>query len=119
MSNPKTKRELGFYLSNRFISASAWRRVKDKNFPDDPRNLRSAQQLLQMESELEISEAMWLRLKPYYTEDSNRFKDAVTIAMRGLGFRIHPVDSSEWLETLYDILTDEAVAAAAAYTVAA
>jgi hypothetical protein len=105
MSNPKTKRALGYYLSGRFIGTSSWRRKKGVTFQNDPRNDRAAQRLLELESQIEIPEDMWLKLKPFYTENDDLFQVAVTIATRNIGFRTHPADFAAWLECLLEVLT--------------
>jgi hypothetical protein len=99
------KEDFSHYVSNRFISSSAWRQVKHKNFPDDPRNSRAAQRLLELESQIKIPDNVWEKIAPYYNESDRHFLAAVTDTNRDVGFRRHPRDFSEWLENLHDNLT--------------
>jgi len=100
-----SKEDFSHYVSNRFISSSAWRQVKHKNFPDDPRNSRAAQRLLELESQIKIPDNVWEKLALYYIESDRHFLAAVTDTNRDVGFRRHPRDFSEWLENLHDNLT--------------
>jgi hypothetical protein len=100
-----SKEDFSHYISNRFISSSAWRRIKAKNFPDDPRNTKAAQRLLELESQIEIPDDVWDKIAPYYNESDSHFLAAVTDTNRDVGFRRHPRDFSAWLENLLSILT--------------
>jgi hypothetical protein len=59
-----SKEDFSHYVSNRFISSSAWRQVKHKNFPDDPRNSRAAQRLRELESQIKIPDNVWENSHP-------------------------------------------------------
>jgi hypothetical protein len=100
-----SKEDFSYYLSNRFIGSSAWRRIKAKNFPDDPRNARAAQRLLELESQIEIPDDMWEKIEPFYNESDSHFLGAVTDTNRDIGFKKNPRDFSAWLENLHSNLT--------------
>jgi hypothetical protein len=100
-----TKEDFQHYCSNRFIESSAWRRIKTKKFPDDPRNARAAQRLLELESQIEIPDDVWETIEPFYSEYDTRFLAAVTDTNRDVGFRKHPRDFAAWLENLHSNLT--------------
>jgi hypothetical protein len=100
-----SKEDFSYYLSNRFIGSSAWRRIKAKTFPDDPRNARAAQGLLELESQIEILDDVWEKLEPFYNESDSHFLAAVTDTNRDIGFKKNPRDFSAWLENLHSNLT--------------
>jgi hypothetical protein len=66
--------------------------VKHKNFPDDPRNSRAAQRLLELESQLKIPDNVWEKIAPYYNESDRHFLAAVTDTNRDVGCKRHPRD---------------------------
>jgi hypothetical protein len=93
------------YLANRFQSNSAWRSGQFAKFPNDTRNARAAQRLLELESGIEISDALWDKLSPYYNESDTRWLAAVSETNRDVGFRKHPRDFAAWVENLLSNLT--------------
>ncbi|MBR1204489.1 MULTISPECIES: hypothetical protein [unclassified Bradyrhizobium] len=100
-----TREDFHFYCSNRFIGTSSWRQVKQKNFPQDPRNDRAAQRLLELESQIEITDQMWERIAPFYNESDSHFLAAVTDANRDVCFRTHPATFAAWFDNLHTNLT--------------
>jgi hypothetical protein len=58
------------YLSNRLRGSSDWRRAQGTKF-NDPRNDKASQRLLELESSIEITDAVWNEIAPYYNENEN------------------------------------------------
>jgi hypothetical protein len=100
-----TKEDFAHYCSNRCIYGSSWRQTKQKDFPNDPRNGRAAQRWLELESQIEIPDHLWEKIKPHYDETSSNFLVAVTDTNREVGFKRHPRDFAAWLENLHTNLT--------------
>jgi hypothetical protein len=58
--------------------------------------------LLELESEIDISDAKWEQLEPIV--QGNKFLTAISETNRDVGFRTHPIDFSAWLENLHSNL---------------
>jgi hypothetical protein len=56
--------------------------------------------LLELESGIDISDALWDKLSPYYDESDTRWLTAVSETNRDVGFRKHPCDFAAWAEHL-------------------
>jgi hypothetical protein len=99
------KEDCVHYFAGRFRSNSAWRTSQSIKFPDDTRNTQAAQRLLELESDIELSDALWNKVSPYYDESDSRWLAAVSEANRDVGFRKHPRDFAAWIENLLSNLT--------------
>jgi hypothetical protein len=86
------------YLSNRLRGSSDWRRAQGTKF-NDARNDKASQRLLELESSIEIPDAIWNDIAPYYNENDSRWLAAVSDTNRDIGFRRHPRDFSTSLAT--------------------
>ena len=99
------KDDCAHYLASRFHSNAAWRSGQYVKFPNDARNALAAQRLLELDSGIAISDALWDRLSPYYDESDTRWLAAVSETNRDVGFRKHPRDFAAWVENLLSNLT--------------
>lgn len=88
------------YLAQRFRGSSDWRRCQSAKFPNDPRNPKAQRRLLELASEVNISDHTWTSLAPYYDENDGHWLAAVSDTNRDVGFRRHPHDFAEYLQNL-------------------
>ena len=84
------KEDCAHYLATRFRTNATWRIGKAVKFPSDGRNALAAQQLLELKSGIEITDAMWDRLSPHYDETDACWCAAVSATNGHVGFRQHP-----------------------------
>lgn len=94
------KQDCAHYFATRFSTNSTWRIGQFIKFPSDARNELAVQQLLELKSEIAISDAMWDKLSPHYNETDARWCAAVSKANGDVGFRKHPRDFAGWVENL-------------------
>jgi hypothetical protein len=95
-----TKEDFAHCISKSFFRSSAWRDVKKKSFPSDARNGRAAQQLLELESQIQVQDDAWEDIVSYYDETDAHFLAAVSDTNRDVGFRTNPRDFAAWLDIL-------------------
>ena len=94
------KEDCACYLATRFRTNASWRIGNAIKFPSDGRNALAAELLLELKSNIEISDAMWDRLSPHYNETDARWCAAVSKTNGDVGFRKHPRDFAGWAENL-------------------
>jgi hypothetical protein len=93
------------YLSNRLRGSSDWRRAQGTKFPEDRRNDKASERLLELESSIDIPDTVWNQIAPFYNECDSRWLAAVSDTNRDIGFRRHPRDFAAYLENLVSNLT--------------
>jgi hypothetical protein len=89
-------------LSDQLRFSSKWRMSQGKRYKD-ARNAKAAQRLLELESQVAISDDVWQDLQPLVSSSS--FLPAISETNRDVGFRTHPADFPAWLENLHSNLT--------------
>jgi hypothetical protein len=94
------KQACAIYLAQRFRGSSAWRRCQGAKFPNDPRNQKAQQRLLELATEIDISDRLFDHVVKHYNETDSRWLAAVSDTNRDVGFRRHPRDFSDYLQTL-------------------
>lgn len=98
-----TKEDFSHCISTGFFRSSAWRHLKKRAFPGDARNERAANRLLELESQIEVSDDQWKRFEPHCREQN--LLAAITDTNRDVCFRTYPRDFAAWLENLHANLT--------------
>jgi hypothetical protein len=88
------------YLAQRFRGASDWRRCQSAKFRHDPRNMKAQQRLLELASEVNLTDKLWQHVIPHYNENDARWLAAVSDTNRDVGFRKHPRDFTDYLQNL-------------------
>jgi hypothetical protein len=91
-------------LSVQMKITSKWRDNNSKRYAHDIRNADAAQRLLDLESQIRISDETWTRIAPL-VEDDAACLSAISETNRLVGFKEHPADFSAWLESFYTILS--------------
>jgi len=91
-------------LSAQFKITAKWRDNNAKRFAHDIRNAESARRLLELESEIDISDDAWTRFAPLVQDDA-AFLSAISETNRLVGFKEKPADFAAWLENLHANLT--------------
>jgi hypothetical protein len=89
-------------LSDQFRMSAKWRKGHTKRF-SDPRNADASRRLLELESQIVISDCDWETLAPLVSNPS--CLAAISETNRDVGFRKHPRDFAAWLENLHGNLT--------------
>jgi hypothetical protein len=90
------------FVSKQILVTRDWRNKQSQRFPDDPRNQKAAARLLQLESEIVVSDETWERLQPLL-QDSTILK-AISETNRDVAFRTYPTDFPAWLDCLHSNL---------------
>jgi hypothetical protein len=85
------------------ISAK-WRNNNSIRYAHDIRNADAAKRLLDLESEIHISDEIWTRIAPLVQDDAACLS-AISEANRLVGFKELPTDFGAWLESFYTILS--------------
>ena len=106
------KEDCAHYFADRFRTNSIWRRGQFVKLPCDTRNAPAAQQLPELKSGIEISDARWDTLSPYHNEVDARWLAAVSKINGDVGFRKHPRDFAAWVDNLLSNLTRNGTGAA-------
>jgi hypothetical protein len=88
------------YLAQRFRCSSDWRRCQSAKFLNDSRNPKAQRRLLELASEVDISDHAWSSIASYYDENDDHWLAAVSDTNRDIGFRRHPRDFAEYLQNL-------------------
>jgi hypothetical protein len=81
-----------------------WRDNNSKRFAHDIRNADAAKRLLDLESEIHISDEAWTRIAPLVQDDA-ACMSAFSEANRLIGFKEYPADFPAWLELFCAILS--------------
>ena len=90
-------------VSKQILVSADWRDRQLQRFPDDDRNTKARARLLELESQIDISDDAWQKLEPIV--QGNKFLTAISETNRDVGFRTHPADFTAWLENLHSNLT--------------
>ena len=90
-------------VSKQILVSADWRDRQLQRFPDDDRNTKARARLLELESQIDISDDAWQELEPIV--QGNKFLTAISETNRDVGFRTHPADFTAWLENLHSNLT--------------
>ena len=90
-------------VSKQILVSADWRDRQLHRFPDDDRNTKARARLLELESQIDISDDAWQELEPIV--QGNKFLTAISETNRDVGFRTHPADFTAWLENLHSNLT--------------
>jgi hypothetical protein len=99
------KEDCARYFATHFRKNASWRIGNAIKFPSDGRNALAAEHLLELKSNIEISDAMWGRLSPHYNETDACWCAAVSETNGHVGFRQHPRDFAAWVDNLLSNLT--------------
>jgi hypothetical protein len=89
-------------VSKQILVSADWR---DRQLQDSLMTIgitKAKARLLELESEIDISDAKWEQLEPIV--QGNKFLTAISETNRDVGFRTHPIDFSAWLENLHSNL---------------
>ena len=97
------KNDLAATLSYQFRTSSKWRTAQAKRYKHDGRNAEAAHRLLELESQIRISDAIWEALAPLISKPACLL--AISETNRDVGFRKYPRDFTSWLENLHSNLT--------------
>jgi len=89
-------------LSGQFLTSANWRKGQAKRFKDS-RNDQAAQRLLELESQILITDAVWQALAPLVSNPA--CLGVISQTNRDVGFRTKPSGFSAWLENLHANLT--------------
>ena len=89
-------------VSKQILVSADWRDRQLQRFPDDDRNTKARARLLELESQIDISDDAWQVLEPIV--QGNKFLTAISETNRDVGFRTHPIDFSAWLDCLHSNL---------------
>jgi hypothetical protein len=90
-------------LSIQFKTTATWRDNNSKRFAHDTRNADAAKRLLDLESEIHVTDEVWNRIGPLI-QDDGACLSAISETNRLVGFKERPADFSAWLESFCTIL---------------
>jgi hypothetical protein len=89
-----------------------WRKKMGNKFPMDPRNSRACECLFRLAREAsELSDSDWRLLQPYAGWASPSWREAISIAARGVGFTHKVKDLPSFVDILLEVLHSQMVAA--------
>jgi hypothetical protein len=91
-------------LSAQFKLSSNWRDNNSKRFAHDIRNADAAKRLLDLESQIHVTDETWNRIAPL-VQDDGVCLSAISETNRLVGFKERPADFSAWLESFCIILS--------------
>jgi hypothetical protein len=97
------KEHFDAFISEQILACANWRDRQLQRFPDDVRNAKAKARLLQLESQINISESEWKQLESLI--QGNKFLTVISETNRDVGFRTHPRDFPAWLDNLHSNLT--------------
>jgi hypothetical protein len=106
----KNKTIFASTLSDQFKISSRWRKAQAKRLTHDARNAEASQRLLELESQIVISDNVWEQLAPLFSDPV--CLAAISDTNRDVAFRKNPRDFAAWLENLHANLMFHAVVAA-------
>src|SRR6267378_2390332 len=95
----KNKTIFASTLSDQFKISSRWRKAQAKRLTHDARNAEASQRLLELESQIVISDNVWEQLAPLISDPV--CLAAISDTNRDVAFRKNPRDFAAWLENLH------------------
>jgi len=100
------KQDCAESISHRLIKTKVWRETLSAQYPDDPRNFRAIEALTILAKDAtNLSDESWSLLKDQYDWDSGRWREAVSLAARQVGFRNRSSSFPHFLRTLIGALS--------------
>jgi hypothetical protein len=97
-------------LSIKYKLSAKWRDNNSIRFAHDGRNADAAKRLLDLESQIHVSDENWNRIVPLVQNDSACFS-AISETNRLVGFKELPADFSAWFEIFCVMLSRQPVVA--------
>jgi hypothetical protein len=97
-------------LSTQYKITAKWRDNNSIRFAHDGRNADAAKRLLDLESQIDVSEENWNRIAPLVQNDAACLS-AISETNRLVGFKELPTDFSAWFENFCVMLSRQSVAA--------
>ena len=94
------KQDSANYFANRFRTDAVWRIGLASKFCSDSRNVTAATRLLELKAEIDISDDMWNRLSPHFSNPDARWRKAVADNNGDVCFRQFPRNFSTWVDNL-------------------
>jgi hypothetical protein len=94
-----SKNEFVDTLSDQFRTTAKWRKTNAKRFGHDDRNADAARRLLELKSQIFITDEVWERFRPIVSGPT--CLEDISATNREVGFKRHPADFSAWLENLH------------------
>jgi hypothetical protein len=91
-------------LSAQFKISSKWRDNNSQRFAHDTRNADAAKRLLDLESQIHVTDEIWNRIAPL-VQDDGACLSAISETNRLVEFKERPADFSAWLESFCTILS--------------
>ena len=85
-------------LSVQFRISSKWRASQAMRFKHDARNSAAAERLIELESQIHITDEAWTQLEPFLSDST--CLAAISDTNRDVEFRVFPRDFSAWLDQL-------------------
>jgi hypothetical protein len=88
-------------------SSACWRTERAESYPNDAaRNLKAAQMLRDLNSQLHFSDDDWVLLEPYFNGADQKWIRALTETNRLIGFKNFPQNSSDYVAYLFQTLVN-------------
>jgi hypothetical protein len=98
--------------SNRLAKTRIWRQNLSAQYKGDPRNLRAAEMLAQLSDDAtRLSDEAWAELKQFYNWDCERWREAVSLTARRVGFQHGRTHFPYFVKHLVGVLSHSSVAA--------
>jgi hypothetical protein len=91
-------------LSAQFKVTAKWRDNNSKRFSHDLRNADAANRLLDLESQIHVTDEAWNRIAPL-VQDDGVCLSAISETNRLVGFKERPADFPAWFEGFCIILS--------------
>jgi len=92
--------------SNRLTKSGIWRESLSTQYPDDSRNSRAAESLAALAKEAAaLTDETWAELKPFYNWDCFRWREAVNLTARRVGFQHGRTTFPLFVRNLIGVLT--------------
>jgi hypothetical protein len=97
--------------SNRLAKTCIWRENLSAQYKGDPRNLRAAEMLAQLSDDAaRLSDDDWAALSPFYNWDCERWREAVSLTARRVGFQYGRTQFPNFIKHLVGVLSHSAAA---------
>jgi hypothetical protein len=96
------KHEFVETLYDQFRVSEKWRKTNAKRYSQDPRNAEAAKRLLELKSQIFISDENWERFRPLVSGPT--CLEDISLTNREVGFKRHPATFADWLENLHSNL---------------
>jgi hypothetical protein len=94
------KTECENHIQHSLRSCRNWRLNRAETFPGDKRNMRAANRLLELSSNVAIPDIVWSKIAPYFGKYDTRWQDAVSQTNREIEFLKKPSDFDGYLHNL-------------------